>query len=112
MDKGAEAEARAAEYLRAHGLRLVARNWRARGGEIDLIMRDGATLVFVEVRARAASSFGGAASSITASKRARLIHAAKLYLAGLTHVPACRFDVVTEDAGVIGWLRDAFQVAE
>jgi putative endonuclease len=112
VHKGADAEARAEAYLQRQGLRLVARNWRVRGGEIDLIMRDRETLVFVEVRARAGSSHGGAVASITAGKRARLIRAARLYLAGLTSMPPCRFDVVLEQAGQLSWLRDAFQAAE
>ncbi len=112
MVAGAAAEQRAEAYLMARGLRLVARNWRARGGEIDLIMRDGATLVFVEVRARAGMAYGGAAASVTSTKQARLVHAARLYLATLGQVPACRFDVVAEEAGRVVWLRDAFQAPD
>jgi putative endonuclease len=83
-----------------------------RGGEIDLIMRDGATLVFVEVRSRSGAAFGGAAGSVTSAKQARIIHATRLYLAGLARIPACRFDVVAEEAGRLVWLRDAFQAPE
>jgi putative endonuclease len=108
-ETGAAAETRAANYLAGRGLRPVARNWRARGGEIDLIMRDGAVLVFVEVRARSGAAHGGAAASITATKRARLIHAARAYLATLGREPACRFDVVLEQAGELVWIKDAFQ---
>lgn len=108
MHKGMAAEERALAYLERQGLRPVARNWRARGGEIDLIMRDGPVLVFVEVRSRSGMSHGGAADSITATKRARLIHAARLYLAGMGSEPACRFDVVLDQAGDLTWLKDAF----
>lgn len=112
VHKGAAAEARALAYLQGRGLQPVARNWRVRGGEIDLIMRDGAVLVFVEVRARSSAAYGGAAGSIGATKQARLIQAARAYLAGLSRTPACRFDVVTEQSGELHWLRDAFQVSD
>lgn len=106
---GAAAEERAAAYLAQQGLKLVARNFRCRGGEIDLIMRDGASLVFVEVRARARTDFGGAAASITAAKQARIILAARHYLA-LHRVDApCRFDAVLIQAGQLQWLRAAFE---
>lgn len=108
MERGRAAEEAAAAYLARQGLRLVARNWRCKGGEIDLIMRDGATLVFVEVRSRKDARFGGAAASITATKQGRLIHAARLYLASLASPPACRFDAVLIEAGRLSWLRDAF----
>ena len=64
--RGREAEALAARYLESHGQRVIERNFRVRGGEIDLICRDGRTLVFVEVRQRSRSDFGGAGASITA----------------------------------------------
>lgn len=109
MALGKAAEDAAAAYLAKQGLRLVARNWRCKGGEIDLIMQDGRTLVFVEVRARSHSGFGGAAASITAAKQARIIHAAQCYLAGLGSVPPCRFDAVLFDGEARDWLRNAFQ---
>lgn len=108
MTRGKAAEDAAAAYLAGQGLRLVARNWRCKGGEIDLILRDGATLVFVEVRERNNARFGGAGASITATKQARLLHAARLYLAGLPSVPPCRFDAVLIETGQLSWLRDAF----
>ncbi len=110
---GESAEDDACAYLQARGLRLVERNYRVRGGEIDLIMRapDG-TLVFVEVRARSHGAFGGAAASIGARKRQRLILAARHYLAGYASEPACRFDVVTLDAGRLHWLPAAFAVQD
>ena len=105
--RGREAETLAASHLARHGLRLVARNFRIRGGEIDLICRDGKTLVFVEVRLRSRGDFGGAAASITAAKRRRLILAARHYLAGRADCD-CRFDCVLIDGGQLEWLRDAF----
>lgn len=95
--RGERAESLAAEFLARQGLQLVTRNFRTRHGEIDLVMRDGATYVFVEVRLRAPSSFGGAAASITAAKRARLAAAAEGYLAQLGREPPCRFDAVLLD---------------
>lgn len=107
--RGPAAEALAERYLVDRGLLIVARNWRSRRGEIDLIARDGATLVFVEVRLRAHGGYGGAAGSITSAKRARLTAAAEQYLAGCHGPPACRFDAILLDAldlKRIEWLRD------
>ena len=109
MHRGKAAEDRAADYLVGQGLRLVARNWRCRGGEIDLILRDGDSLVFVEVRARKSAAFGGAAASITTTKQARLIHAARLYLASQTRLPPCRFDALLFEGDALTWLKDAFR---
>jgi putative endonuclease len=96
---GARAETLAAEFLAARGLVLLERNFRARRGEIDLVMRDGASLVFVEVRLRTNAMFGGAAASITAAKRRHLWAAAQAYLARIGHEPPpCRFDAVLLDA--------------
>ena len=103
--KGAEAEQAAADYLAARGLKLIARNYRCRGGEIDLIMRDGASLVFVEVRERAGTGFGGAAASITAGKQARVQLAAQHYLARHGLDLPCRFDAVLVQDGSLEWLR-------
>ncbi|MGE5472363.1 MAG: YraN family protein [Bacteroidota bacterium] len=105
--RGREAETLAARYLAAHGLRLIERNFRVRGGEIDLICRDGRTLVFVEVRFRSRPDFGGAAASITATKRRRLILAARHYLAGKADGD-CRFDCVLLDGEHLEWIRNAF----
>jgi putative endonuclease len=104
-------EARALEYLQRHRMRLVARNVRCRGGEIDLIMRDEhGALVFVEVRARWSRRFADAAESIDARKRARLVRAAHHYLMTWRGAwPPCRFDVIAFDAGRIRWLPDAFR---
>jgi putative endonuclease len=110
--RGVAAESVAADWLQAQGLRIVARNVRYRGGEIDLICRDRGALVFVEVRQRSDGRFGGAAESITAAKIARIVLAARLYLAAnpaLASLPA-RFDCVLLGAGdrVERWIRDAF----
>lgn len=108
---GAAAEALAARFLAQRGLTIVERNWRRRCGELDLVARDGDTLVFVEVRLRRGGDFGGAAASITAAKQARIVAAAGLYLARLPRTPPCRFDAVLLDAldpARIEWLRDAF----
>ena len=109
-DRGRKAEARAATFLEKKGLRIVAHNWRCRFGEIDLVARDGSTLVFVEVRARTSRSFGGAAESIGFAKRRKLIATANLYLAARRLDAACRFDAVLIEAdGRMRWVRDAFR---
>ncbi|GAB3245050.1 YraN family protein [Chitinimonas naiadis] len=97
ITKGAAAEQRAANFLTERRVRIVARNWRCRLGEIDLICDDAGTLVFVEVRSRSAQRFGDAATSITPSKQAKLIATAQLYLATLKRTPPCRFDAVLID---------------
>jgi putative endonuclease len=107
---GLVGEDTAERLLERHGLEIVARNYRTRHGEIDLVARDGATLVFVEVRSRASGRFGGAIESITAAKRRRIVAAARHYLSKLTREPPCRFDVVTLEAGEPAWLRGAFDV--
>jgi putative endonuclease len=106
---GARAEDLCARLLQGAGLRVLARNWRCRHGEIDLIAQEGGTLVFAEVRMRSGQGFGGAAESVTAAKRERLLAAARLYLSGRPEAPA-RFDVflVDGDAGKVQWIRDAF----
>lgn len=112
------AEDRALAHLQRAGLVLVSRNFRvaagpsARGGEIDLVMRDrDGTLVFVEVRARGSVSRGGAAGSISSAKRRRIVYAAQRYLQRLAVPPACRFDVVAIDGDDLAWLRAAFDAS-
>lgn len=104
---GQAGEDAALAYLAAQGLTLLQRNFRCKGGEIDLVMQDGAALVFVEVRRRANLRHGGAAASITRSKQARLIIAAQLYLQRYRMPPACRFDVIAIDGERLAWLRNA-----
>ena len=115
---GADGEARALAHLLRHGLTLVERNYRvargpgARGGEVDLIMREhDGTLVFVEVRARSGAAHGGAAASVGTAKQQRLIFAAQRYLQRLPTWPPCRFDVVAIDGEHLEWLRAAFDAA-
>ena len=109
---GQNAEESAARYLEAQGMSVVARNFRCRGGEIDLVCRDGKALVFVEVRRRTRADFGGAGPSITVKKQERIALAANYYL--LLHASAasdCRFDCVLidgQDEGEVEWIRDAF----
>lgn len=108
---GALAEDRALAYLQRQGLAPVVRNYRCKGGEIDLIMRAAdATLVFVEVRQRRGRGFGGAAQSIIPAKQRRVLHAAGHYLATLDQVPPCRVDVVALEPGRLEWLRNAFDL--
>ena len=114
-DDGRAAEALAERHLRAHGLAIVGRNVHSRHGELDIVARDGATVVFVEVRLRRPGRFGDAADSITATKRARVVAAAREYLAARTGTPACRFDVVLLDGldpSRVVWLRDAFDASD
>lgn len=113
---GRAAETAALNHLRQAGLQEVARNVACRGGELDLVMRDGAVLVFVEVRYRRNRRFGGAAASIDAGKRRRLTAAAQAFLQRhpeLARMP-CRFDVIEAsgaiDAPDLHWIRAAFGV--
>ena len=108
---GAQAETLACTHLERAGLRLLQRNYRCQPGEIDLVMQDANTLVFVEVRYRRSDRFGSAAESVTAVKRRRLEAAAAHYLAATAARNPCRFDVVTLSGQPprIDWLRDAFQ---
>ena len=106
---GQTAESRAEAFLKTRGLTLVARNWRCRFGEIDLVMQDGATLVFIEVRLRSRTDFGGAAASVTPAKQKKLLAAARQYLTTLKTLPPCRFDVVALPGdGTPEWIRNAF----
>ncbi|KGQ18884.1 hypothetical protein LF41_418 [Lysobacter dokdonensis DS-58] len=112
--RGAAVEAAALAHLQTHGLRLIARNALSRVGELDLVMRDGASVVFFEVRYRAQSGYGGGAASIDAAKRRKLVRAAHVFLKrnpALAQCP-CRFDVVDAsgdpEAPDLRWLRAAF----
>jgi len=109
---GKQAEDLAARFLVKRGLSILARNFRCRGGEIDLVCRDGKAIVFVEVRLRRNPGFGGAGASITPTKQRRIILAAQHYLAA--HARAdndCRFDCILLDGiseNRLDWVRDAF----
>lgn len=113
--RGVEGEDRALRHLQRQGLVLVQRNYRvargpgARGGEIDLILRDrDGTLVFVEVRSRGQSAQGGAAASVGAAKQRSLVYAAQHFLARVASPPPCRFDVVAIDGEALQWIPAAF----
>ncbi len=117
-ESGDAGEDRALEHLLAHGLTLVQRNYRvargpnARGGEIDLILRErDGTLVFAEVRARRSSTHGGAAASVGATKQRSLILAAQHFLRTQRTIPPCRFDVIAIDGERIEWLKAAFDAS-
>lgn len=103
---GQEGEKRALQYLNKQGLVLIECNFRRTFGEIDLIMQDRATLVFVEVRSREKNQFGGAAASVTPAKQRRLKLAAHAFLKRYKQLPPCRFDVVAIDGGNIEWLKN------
>jgi putative endonuclease len=116
--RGDAGEALALAHLTRHGLTLVQRNYRvaagphARGGEVDLILRErDGTLVFAEVRLRQGATHGGAAASVTATKQRRIVLAARHYLLRVSPMPPCRFDVIAIDGEHITWLRGAFDVS-
>ena len=112
---GYEAEKLAVTFLANHGLKLLEQNYHCRFGEIDLVMMDVKTLVFVEVKLRSSNHFGGAAVSITPQKQQKLILTAQHYLQ--QHVKnqsqiACRFDAILmtkADLNSIEWIRNAFE---
>ncbi|MEO8059016.1 MAG: YraN family protein [Burkholderiales bacterium] len=115
---GDAGEALALAHLERQGLTLVQRNYRvaagphARGGEVDLILRErDGTLVFVEVRTRSSAAFGGAAASISASKQRRLVFAAQHFLRRYSTLPPCRFDVIAIEGEGVEWLRGAFDTS-
>lgn len=113
--RGAAAERLARVYLGQRGLRPLDANYRCRAGEIDLVMRDGNTLVFVEVRYRRSEAFGSAAETVAVPKQRRIIKTASRYLQQHPRWAndRCRFDVVaiSGDAGQadIEWIRNAFE---
>jgi putative endonuclease len=113
VKRGAWAEDLACKHLIDHGLRLVTRNYRCRHGEIDLVMRDGRTIAFVEVRLRNRTDYGTGAESVDARKQARLLSSAEHYLQRhATLLAKCRFDVVSilESGNThrLEWIRNAF----
>lgn len=111
IKSGALAEQLAARYLQQQGLKLLQMNYSCRYGEIDLILQDGDTHVFAEVRLRSGSGFGGAAASIDARKQAKLVRTAQHYLSKLQRIPPCRFDAIvmqSVDISKIEWIKNAF----
>ncbi|NNK37503.1 MAG: YraN family protein [Xanthomonadales bacterium] len=117
LERGADWEQSAEAFLAERGLHLLQRNYRTRRGEIDLVMRDGETLVFVEVRYRGAGSRGSGAESVTPAKQRRITEAARHFLsrADPHTLHPCRFDVVAigQERGrtVMNWIRGAFEAA-
>jgi len=109
---GQTGEEIARRYLQSRGYWIVERNWRCRFGELDLIARDGDTLVFVEVKARTRDGFGGPEGAVTPRKRARMVAAARAYMREVGTDLAVRFDVVAVRPGKVTLYRDAFQVED
>lgn len=109
MNLGREGEELAAEHVKGLGWRVLARNWRCRYGELDLVAEDGRTLVFIEVKARSTRRRGAPEEAVDAAKQARLSRIAAAYLAahGASDRP-CRFDVVAVEAGELRHHRAAF----
>jgi putative endonuclease len=115
LERGAAAEQLAAEYLCAHGIKILARNLRCKAGELDLVGLEGDVLIIVEVRRRACADFGGAAGSVTSVKQRRILRATRFFLQrernwrGL----ALRFDVFAVQGAPstqrITWIKDAFR---
>lgn len=119
-NRGQQAEQIACDYLQQQGLQLITQNYHCRRGEIDLIMCDDDTLVFVEVRARRSNRFGSALESITADKQSRIIATAQQYLQQNRLQQNCRFDVIavriqttadSQNYQVSDWIHDAFQLS-
>ncbi|MFI8381879.1 YraN family protein [Pseudomonas sp. NPDC079086] len=115
QQRGDAAEALARQHLEKHGLRLLAQNWRCRLGELDLVMLDADTVVFVEVRYRRYSAWGGAAESVDARKREKLSRAAQHFLQQESRWAKypCRFDVIAINAdsqapAQLDWIQNAF----
>jgi putative endonuclease len=112
---GSAAEERAMQLLRRAGYDIVARNFRCRMGELDIVARRGRQLIIAEVRLRSSAEFGGPAASITAAKRARIVRAARYLLMRRPSLAdlAVRFDtlLLSTSAGPIEWIEGAFQAA-
>lgn len=109
--RGTQAEERAADFLQRQGLQLHLKNYRCKAGEIDLIMQQGDTLVFIEVRLRSHSQFASAAESVTLSKQRKIVKTAQFYLQQqqLTDKINCRFDVIAfSENSSPEWIKDAF----
>ena len=103
-------EQKALAYLESNDLICLEKNFCCKLGELDLIMQEQQTVVFVEVRYRKQNKFGSALESVTPSKQAKLIRAANVYLTqhNLHNNTACRFDVISFDQEHINWIKDAF----
>ncbi len=111
LEAGENAERLAEAFLQAKGMPVVERNFRGKVGEIDLVVKDGDEIVFVEVRARATKRFGGAAASVGGAKRRKIIRAAALWLQARGWEGACRFDVVALEGGRLEHFPAAFDAS-
>ncbi|MEN9658752.1 MAG: hypothetical protein RL571_2217 [Pseudomonadota bacterium] len=109
---GLAAENTAVIFLQQQGLKIIARNWQCKRGEIDIVAKDGNTLVFVEVRQRRNRRFGGAAASIGPAKRAKLRATAQYYLLKVSPLPLCRFDAICIEGETINWLKNCIDATE
>lgn len=109
-ETGRHAEEETCNVLRAMGYLIVARNWRSRQGEIDIVARDGDVLVFVEVKARTGTGFGGPEAAVDHFKQQRIVAAARGFLASTNCELPARFDVVVWEGGDLRVHRDAFRV--
>ena len=107
---GRRGEEMACAYLRSQGYAIVERNWRSPFGELDIIARDGETLVFIEVKSRTSAGFGGPEAALTLQKRQRIVATARAYLSEVDSELAVRFDLVALRGGIITLYGDAFQV--
>ncbi len=107
---GRQGEDRALSHLLGQGLTLLERNFLCKSGEIDLIMLEGPTLVFVEVRQRAGKRFGGAVYSVTPAKQQRLLRAAQYYLLRHKIPPPCRFDLIAIDDQKLSWIQNVLEM--
>jgi len=112
--RGRSAEADGVAWLQGHGFQIVDRNVQYRAGEIDVVAREGETLCFVEIKARATAQFGEALWAVTRRKQRQIAAAASLYLAENGYQGPCRFDVLAMDGDSGGWryslVKDAFQL--
>ena len=116
-DRGQDAELACCRYLQQQGLKLLDRNYHGRRGELDLVMRERDTVVFIEVRYRKNNAFGGALESITCSKQEKLRLTAEQYLQQETDLTQGRFDVVAMTGKIqnngscnysFEWIKNAF----
>jgi putative endonuclease len=109
---GEESENRACRYLKQEGYLILARNWRTRAGEVDIIARDGGVLAFVEVKFRAGDGFGGPEAAVDRAKQRRLVSAARSFIGATKCELPMRFDVVAVRPGKVRLYQDAFQVED
>lgn len=107
---GALAEQHACDFLQAKGLTVLEKNYRTVSGEIDLIMRDGRDVVFIEVRSRKQNNYGSAVESINEIKQRKILKTSLLFLQQRNWLDKvdCRFDVIGIDSGHVEWIKDAF----